>query len=142
MSEEEARRIVAEYEAAHPEKVAEPPTNYQIAQVMLKVWSEPRQPEFEFEQTLVAFGPAALVPFPFEIFSAFSLRLRKYGPFQYTLPCGNANGYNAYLPDRGAVAEGGYEATCRKEICSYVTVPEAGDLAVAPTLKALREMQK
>ena len=142
MNEEEARRIVAEYEASHPEKVAEPPVNYQIARVMLKVWSEPPQPEFEFEQSLVAFGPLALVPFPFEMFSVFSLRLRKYGPFQYTLLCSNANGYNAYLPDRGAVAAGGYEAACRKEICSYVTRPEAGDLAVVQTLKALREMQK
>ena len=142
MSEEEARRIVTEYGASHPEKVAEPPVNYQIARVMLKVWSEPKQPEFEFEQSLVAFGPLALAPFPFEMFSVFSLRLRKYGPFQYTLLCSNANGYNAYLPDRGAVAVGGYEAACRKEICSYVTKPEAGDLAVVQTLKALREMQK
>ena len=142
MSREEAQRIVAEYEASHPEKVAEPPVNYQIAQVMLKVWSEPKRPEFEFEQSLIAFGPVALAPFPFEMFSVFSLRLRKYGPFQYTLLCSNANGYNAYLPDRGAIAVGGYEAACRKEICSYVTEPEAGDLAVAQTLKALRKMQK
>ena len=107
----------------------------------MKAWGEPHQPELILQQTLIAIGPLALAPFPFEMFSIFSLRLRKFGPFQYTLLCGNANGSFAYLPDRGAIACGGYEVTCRKWTRPYVTKPEAGDLAVTQTLKGLREMQ-
>ena len=84
----------------------------------------------------------ALAAFPFEMFSVFSLRLRKSGPFEYTLLCSLANGCFGYLPDRGAIAVGGYEVTWRSCSREYVTTPEAGDLAVVQTLKALREMQK
>ena len=46
------------------------------------------------------------------------------------------------MPDRGAIACGGYEATCRRTIRPYVTDPEAGDLAVARTLEELRKMKQ
>jgi hypothetical protein len=75
------------------------------------------------------------------MFSVFSLRLRKYGPFEYTLLCSNTNGRNAYMPDRGAFACGGYEPDCLKTVRPYVVNPEAGDLAVVQTLKSLREMK-
>ena len=75
-----------------------------------------------------------------EMFSVFSLRLRKYGPFQYTLLTSNTNGRNAYMPDRGAIACGGYEVTCRETIRPYVLKPEAGDLAVAQTFKSLESI--
>ena len=140
LSEAETREVIREYEQQNPDKNVEPPVKYQVAQAMLKAWGEPPQNELEFEHTLVAFGPLALVPFPFEMFSIFSLRLRKYGPFEYTLLCGNVNGSYAYLPDRGAIAVGGYEVSCRHHSRPYVTKPEAGDLAVTQTLKALREM--
>ena len=139
LSEAETREVIRRYEEKL-DKNAEPPVEYQVAKAMLKAWGEPPQPELEFEHTLIAFGPLALVPFPFEMFSVFSLRLRKYGPFEYTLLCGNANGCYAYLPDRGAIAVGGYEIACRHWSRPYVTKPEAGDLAVSQTLKALREM--
>ena len=139
MSEEEAKSILKNYDASSTSS-PEPPLEYQLAKIALETWKKPPQNEFTFEQTLIAFGPVALAPFPFEMFSAFSLRLRKYGPFEYTLLCSNTNGRNAYMPDRGAIACGGYEVTCRKTIRPYVLKPEAGDLAVTQTLKGLRSM--
>ncbi|MBQ7650294.1 MAG: neutral/alkaline non-lysosomal ceramidase N-terminal domain-containing protein [Victivallales bacterium] len=140
MSEEEAKRIVASFDAADMEKKAEPDVRYQIAKTLVAEYRNPPQPELVFEQSIVAFGPIALVPFPFEVFSIFSLRLRKYGPFQYNLLCGNTNGRNAYMPDRGAFAMGGYEPECLKTVRPYVIKPEAGDLALTQSLAALRRM--
>ncbi len=139
MSEQDALDILKKFDK-DVEKAAEPPVEYQLAKIVAETWKKPAQPTLEFEQTIVAFGPLAFVPFPFEMFSIFSLRLRKFGPFEYTLLCSNTNGRNAYMPDRGAIACGGYEVDCRKWVRPYVLEPEAGDLAVVQSLAALREM--
>ena len=141
MSEAEAKAVVASFDS-NVEKEAEPDLNYQIAKAIVAEYKKPPQPELVFEQTIVVFGPMALVPFPFEVFSVFSLRLRKYGPLQYNLLCGNTNGRNAYLPDKGAFAVGGYEPECLKTIRPYVITPDAGDLAIAQSLAMLRSMVK
>lgn len=140
ISKEEAEAAIAKYEAEDINK-AEPPLAYQLSKIALQTWSQPIQQEYSFERTILAFGPMALVPFPYEMFSIFSLRLRKYGPFEYTLMCSNTNGRNAYMPDRGAIAAGGYEVTCRKTIRPYVLKAEAGDLAVKMSLEQLRSMK-
>ena len=54
---------------------------------------------------------------------------------------GYTNGRNAYCPDRGAFACGGYEPECLKCIRPYVIKPEAGDLAVVQTLESLEKMK-
>ena len=137
-SESEAREMLERYAPGSTLKQAE--IYYAVAQAALKAWSEPPQPVLEFDQPLIAFGPVALAPFPFEVFSVFSLRLRKFGAFAFSLLCSDANGYIAYLPDRGAVAQGGYEVTWRERQRPYVTLPEAGDVAISAVLKELREM--
>ena len=139
LSQAEAEEIVKTYEAQAVEG-KDIPTKVQVALAAIEAYGQPPQPELSFDQTLLAIGPLAFVPYPFEMFSAFSLRLRKYSPFTYTLLCSNANGCYAYLPDRAAIAVGGYEVDCRKLSRPYVTAPEAGDLAVAQTLHALRQM--
>ena len=139
MSVEEANQVIARLESKAKDG-AEPPMDYQVAQAALEAWKQPPQPEFSFEHTMISFGPVALVPFPFEMFSVFSLRLRKYGPFEYTLLCSNTNGYYGYMPDRGAIAVGGYEVSSRRVNRPYVLKPEAGDLTVTQSLKSLREM--
>lgn len=136
----EAENIIRQYDRQTGEET-ELPLDYQLAKIAVESWMKPPQPTFDFEQTLVIFGPVALVPFPFEMFSVFSLRLRKYGPFEYTLLCSNTNGRNGYLPDRGAIACGGYEIDWRKVVSPYVLDPEAGDLAVLQSLKSLREVK-
>lgn len=139
MTEAEAKKIMDEF-GEETAKLTDPPLEYQLARAMWESWQGTPEPEFRFEQTLVAFGPLALAPFPFEMFSIFSLRLRKYGPSEYTLLCGNTNGRYGYMPDRGAIAYGGYEVTSRKNVRNYVLKPEAGDLAIEQTLEALRNL--
>ena len=63
-------------------------------------------------QTILSLGDAAFVPFPFEIFSEISHRMRACAPFRYTLCLSNANGYCAYLPTQDQLVRGGYEIGC------------------------------
>ena len=140
MTEAEAKEILAKYDNCE-KNGEEPPTDYQVAKVAVETWKKPLEPEFFFEQTVIAFGPVALAPFPFEMFSIFSLRLRKYGNYQYTLLCSNVNGRNAYMPDRGSIAYGGYEVNCRKLVRPYVLKAEAGDMAVSQTLESLNNIK-
>lgn len=137
LSKEDAENVVKEFEAQHRE-ATDADTDYQVAKIILDAWNRPLEPELVVEQTIIAFGPMAFIPFPFEMFSIFSLRLRKYGPYQYNLLCSNTNGRNAYLPDKGAFAAGGYEPECLKTVRPYVVAPNAGDYAIAQSLKALR----
>ncbi|MBQ9501585.1 MAG: hypothetical protein IJU70_05465 [Lentisphaeria bacterium] len=141
MGEAEAEKTVREYEAANPVMPVEPDGAYQIAKHVLAAWKQPPEPELVLEQTIIAFGPLAMVPFPFEVFSVFTLRLRKFGPYQYNLLCSNTNGRNAYLPDRGSFALGGCEPECLKNIRPFVIRPDAGDIAVSQSLAALEKAQ-
>ena len=139
LSEAEAKRRVAEFEKANGPDAA-PDAECQVARSVLEAYTQLPRPIREFDQTVISFGPAALAPFPFEMFSIFSLRLRKFGPFEYMLLCSNVNGHCAYMPDRGSIAVGGYEVNCRERFDPYVTLPEAGDLAVVATLASLRKL--
>lgn len=114
--------------------------SYQVAKYVHEASLKPFEPEIVTPQTIIAFGPVAVVPFPYEVFSIFSLRLRKFGPFEYTLLASNTNGTYAYMPDRGSFAMGGYETTCSALIRPYKIKPEAGDVAVTQCLASLREM--
>ena len=140
MSEREAEAVLKECGETRNNS-AEAETRCRIAETVLEHWKLAPEPELVLEQTIIAFGPVALVPFPFEVFSIFTLRLRKFGPYQYNLLCSNTNGRGAYLPDRGSFAAGGYEPEILKTIRPYVISPDAGDLAVVQSLKALREMK-
>ena len=131
---------VRKYESSGGTAISE--VDYQVAKRVLEHWHLPPQPKLVFVQTVLAFGPVALAPFPFEMFSIFSLRLRKYGPFAYNLLCSCSNGGNGYLPDRSAIAAGGYEISWREKVRAYVTTPEAGDVAITQTLASLRELAK
>lgn len=92
--------------------------------------------------TILAVGPAVIVPFPFEMFSIFSLRLRKYSPFAITLLTSVTNGYYSYMPDKGAFAAGGYEAGTIRSFRPFVITPDAGDHLIVQSLASLREMTK
>lgn len=132
-----ASERVRRYEA---DPNAIPEIDYLVAKRVLEHWHLPPEPEKVFDQTVLAFGPAALAAFPFEMFSIFSLRLRKYGPFAYNLLCGSTNGGNGYLPDRASIAAGGYEVGWRERGRAYVLCPEAGDTAITQTLASLRKL--
>lgn len=67
---------------------------------------------FEFEQTIISLGDVVFIPFPYEIFSEISMRLREYSPYPYTLCLSCTNGYNVYLPSEDQLCRGGYEVGC------------------------------
>jgi len=70
---------------------------------------KPLKTHWEFEQSIVTIGPAAIIPTPFEPFIEVGLRLRRHSPYQYTIsPC-ITHGANAYLPTLGEIERGGYE---------------------------------
>ena len=69
-------------------------------------------PDFSYPQTAVSLGDVLFVPFPFEIFSETSMRMRAYAPFRYVLCLSNTNGYEAYLPTEDQIVRGGYEVDC------------------------------
>ena len=137
MTKEDAEKAVREYEVANPVIPAEPDQNYQLAKNNLSAWNLPPEPELILQQTIITFGPLAFLPFPFEVFSMFSLRLRQYSGYGYPLLCSIANGYYGYMPDRGAFAMGGYEVEWLCFARNYVIAPNAGDLAVVQTLDVL-----
>jgi hypothetical protein len=139
MTKEEAEKVVREYEAANPVIPAEPDRQYQLAKNNLAAWNLPPEPELILQQTIITLGPLAFLPFPFEVFSMFSLRLRKYSDYEYPLLCSIANGYYGYLPDRGAFGMGGYEVEWLCFARNYVIARNAGDLAVTQTLDALEK---
>lgn len=67
---------------------------------------------FNYEQTLVSLGNVLFIPFPFEVFSEITLRLREYSGWAHTLSLSVTNGTNAYLPSRDQIPRGGYEVSC------------------------------
>lgn len=74
--------------------------------------SNEKPDDFTFEQTVISFGDALFVPFPFEPFSEIVMRLREYSPYPYTLCLSCTNGYNLYLPSEDQLCRGGYEVGC------------------------------
>ncbi len=68
--------------------------------------------EFTFEQTLISLGDILFIPFPFEMFSEMTLRLKEYINKPHVLCLSCTNGYNVYLPSQDQICRGGYEVEC------------------------------
>jgi Neutral/alkaline non-lysosomal ceramidase. len=69
----------------------------------------PKERYFKYTQTILKVGSVVFIPFPFEVFSEISLRLRHYSPYPHTLCLGCTNGNNGYLPTQDQICRGGYE---------------------------------
>lgn len=132
---EEARSIMENYEKDPARK-----RDYLFAKSYYETMQKEVQTEQKIPHTILAFGPVAIVPFPFEMFSIFSLRLRKYSPYAFTLLTSVTNGYFSYMPDKGAFAAGGYEAGTSRSYRPFVITPDAGDTLILQSLAFLREM--
>ena len=61
------------------------------------------------DQTIIRVGDIVFIPFPFEIFSEISIRLRQYSGIRHTLSLACSNGTNGYLPVQSELCRGGYE---------------------------------
>lgn len=65
---------------------------------------------FDLPLSAIAVGPAVLVGIPGEPFTGIGREIKDGSPFEITLPCCCANGYEGYFPMQDAYDEGGYEA--------------------------------
>ena len=98
-------------------------------------------PCFRIRETVLSLGDVAFVPFPFEIFSGISLRLRAYSPLRYTLALSNTNGYQAYLPTRDQIALGGYEVACFLYDGAYTLADDADQYLIEGSLAVLENRE-
>ncbi len=87
---------MAEYEAGHPVET-----------------------ELVLKETVIAVGPVVFVPFPFEMFTEMTLRLRHFSPYQHTLSLSIGNGYYSYLPSQDQICRGGYEVAMFRDFNPY-----------------------
>jgi hypothetical protein len=106
---DEAKREFAKFRNAPPQGMAL--EKYNNLNEIIRYHEEGIAPEpaFVMPQTLLRVGPAVFVPFPFEVFSEISLRLRHYSPYAYTLLLSNTGGWHSYLPSQDQICRGGYE---------------------------------
>ncbi len=93
---------------------------------------------FTFRQTLIALDEVLIVPFPYEMFSEITLRLRAYAPYRYVLGLSNANGYEAYLPTEDQLCRGGYEVSCFLFSGPFTLVNNADQIIIDENLKLLK----
>jgi len=68
--------------------------------------------DYTFDQTLVSLGDVLFIPFPFEMFTEMTLRLKEYINKPHVLCLSCTNGYNVYLPTQDQICRGGYEVAC------------------------------
>jgi len=100
----------------------------------------PHETHLELRQTVVSVGPVAFVPFPFEVFSEITLRLRQCSPFQHTLGLSNANGCYFYFPSQDQIARGGYEVWVFKSMSVRSLADDADNAAVSENLRLLESL--
>lgn len=93
---------------------------------------------YRIPQTILVLGEIAFIPFPFEIFSEISLRLRYHAPTRHTLCLSNTNGYNAYLPTEDQIVRGGYEILCFLYSGAYTLVNNSDQVLLDENLRILR----
>ncbi len=92
---------------------------------------------FEFEETILAVGDIVFVPFPFEIFSEISMRLRYYSKYAHTLCMSCANGYSGYLPSQDQICRGGYEVGVFRYSSTYSLADNSDDNIINEVLQII-----
>ncbi|MCF7855248.1 MAG: neutral/alkaline non-lysosomal ceramidase N-terminal domain-containing protein [Candidatus Pacebacteria bacterium] len=100
----------------------------------------PHATHLELRQSVVSVGPVAFVPFPFEVFSEITLRLRDGSPFQHTLSLSNANGSYFYFPSQDQIARGGYEVSVFKSMNPRALADDADNAALTENLRLLETL--
>lgn len=105
----EAKKLFAEYDSEPPQNISR--EKYFTLKEIIRLLESGEDTEScrVHRQTLAALGPVLFVPFPYEMFSEISIRMRAYSAFQHTLCMSNTNGTFAYLPSQDQICRGGYE---------------------------------
>jgi len=103
-------------------------------EVLLLESERRREPAQPAEVQAIAFGEAAFVSIPAELFVEFGLEIKRRSPFRRTFVAGDANGMVGYIPTAAAFKNGGYEPRLKR---NSKIIPEGGDLLVEAALRAL-----
>lgn len=81
-----------------------------VAEALRMLRLEHGPEHFDLPMTAIGIGPAVLVSIPGEPFAGIGQGIQAGSPFDITLTCCCANGYEGYFPMQEAYDEGGYEA--------------------------------
>lgn len=91
-----------------------------------------------FDLTVIAVGPVAFMPVPFETFSGVTVRISRHSPFPWTVCISNANaGNNGYLPTQDQLCRGGYEVHSFRFPNGYPLAENTDQNMVAAALELL-----
>ncbi|OGV56868.1 MAG: hypothetical protein A2017_05015 [Lentisphaerae bacterium GWF2_44_16] len=97
----------------------------------------------KFTQSVIAFGPLAIVPFPGEVFPGITLRIKHDSPFLHTLCSSITNGYWSYLHTREAIHRDQnqrFEIWSTKMMSPYSFADNIDDVLVEQNLQLLRKI--
>ena len=92
-----------------------------------------------FDMTAIAVGDVLLLPYPYEIFSETSIRLRAHSGYGHTLCLSCANGYNGYLPSQDQLCRGGYEVAVFRYANLFPLSPDTDNHLIEESLRILKE---
>ncbi len=114
----QAAKELVQFNEEHPAECAQKYPGMMHATVMgeAEAWLklEFGPDSFGLYLTGVSVGPLAFVGLPGEPFTDIGRGLKEKSPFEMTIPCCCAGGYQGYFPMESAYAEGGYEARSSK----------------------------
>ncbi len=108
----EAEKIIALHEAGRDKEI--PFSGMELTTVVAEAYrikSLENSPDtFTLPLTTISFGDVSIVGIPGEPFTDIGRGIKENSPFEMTLVCCCANGYEGYFPMQSAYDEGGYEA--------------------------------
>ena len=95
----------------------------------------------DFEISIIAVGPIAFVPLPFETFSGITMRISRHSPFPWTVVMSIANGSgNGYFPTQDQLCMGGYEVHNFRFPAGYPLADNADQHMVTGALNLLEKL--
>ena len=97
----------------------------------------------DFDISVIAVGPLAFVPLPFETFSGITMRISRHSPFPWTVCLSLANGTgNGYFPTQDQLCMGGYEVHNFRFPVGYPLADNADQYMVSGALDLLDQLYK
>lgn len=135
-------------ELGDPEKLtSEPLIYYNSVMNQLEMVRSGKAAEYEaeggksFNLTVIAVGPIAFMPVPFETFSGITVRISRHSPFPWTVCISNGNaGNNGYLPTQDQLCRGGYEVHSFRFPNGYPLADNTDQNMVSAALKLLETL--
>lgn len=112
----DAEKIIALHEAGRDEDI--PFKGMELTTVVAEAYRMKRLESgpdaFNLPLTAISFGDVSIAGIPGEPFTDIGRGIKDNSPFEMTLICCCANGYEGYYPMQSAYDEGGYEARSSK----------------------------